>query len=328
MDSFDLSVLRRTVVWLEQGSGVTLYTVVATWGSSPRPPGSLLALRDDGEVEGSVSGGCIEDDLLANPVVGRGDGVCADRVCSVLTYGATQAESARLGLPCGGTLRLVREPLRDPGWLVQLLQRCDQGERLVRDLDLATGAVRLRTARGREPLHFDGGRLLAPFGPAWRLLLIGAGQLSRYVAQMAGGLGFQVLVCDPRPGYTHDWQAEGVSLLPGMPDDAVRNARPDAHTAVVALSHDPVLDDLALIAALNSEAFYVGALGSQATNERRRARLLSLGLEATQLGRLDGPIGLSIGSRTPPEIALSLLAQLVALRNGIQVRQHSERACA
>lgn len=323
MDSVDLSVLRRAVGWLEQGSGVTLYTVVATWGSSPRPPGSLLALRDDGEVEGSVSGGCVEEDLLANPVMEN-----TDRVCSVLNYGVTQAESARLGLPCGGTLRLVREPLREPGWIAQLLHRCDQGERLVRDLDLASGVVRLRTARAHESLRFDGSRLLVPFGPAWRLLLIGAGQLSRYVAKMAGSLGFQVLICDPRSGYTHDWQAEGASLLPGMPDDAVRSARPDAHTAVVALSHDPVLDDLALIAALNSDAFYVGALGSQVNNERRRTRLLSLGLEAAQLERLHGPVGLSIGSRTPPEIALSLLAQLVALRNGVQVRQHSERACA
>jgi len=323
MDSVDLSVLRRALGWLEEGRGVTLYTVVATWGSSPRPPGSLLALRDDGEVEGSVSGGCIEEDLLANPAIDD-----TQPVCSVLTYGVNRVESTRLGLPCGGTLRLVREPLHDPGWVAQLLERCDQGECLVRDLDLASGTVRLRTAHGQQTLRFDGTRLQVPFGPNWRLVLVGAGQLSRYVAQTARGLGFQVLICDPRPGYSHDWAAEGAVLLPGMPDDAVRTLRPDAHTAVVALTHDPVLDDLALIAALNTDAFYVGALGSNATSARRRARLLSLGIEARHLDRLHGPVGIPIGSRTPAEIALSLMAQLVGLRNHVQVQQSRERDCA
>jgi xanthine dehydrogenase accessory factor len=311
VDSVNLSVLRRALAWLEQGQGVTLYTVVATWGSSPRPPGSLLALRDDGEVEGSVSGGCVEEDLLAHPVPAD-----PGRACSIITYGVTPEASARAGLPCGGTLKLIREPLTEPGWVRELLERCGRHEQSIRELDLVTGAVCLRPLNGEAAVALQGDRFLAPFGPAWRLLLIGAGQLSRYVAQMAAALDFQVLICDPRPGYTHDWQALGARLLAGMPDDAVRAARPDARTAVVALTHDPVLDDLALIAALHSDAFYVGALGSRANSDRRRARLASLGVEPAQLLRLHGPIGFPIGSRTPSEIALSLMAELVALRNG------------
>lgn len=323
MDSVDLAVLRRALGWLEQGHGVTLYTVVATWGSSPRPPGSLLALRDDGEVEGSVSGGCVEEDLLASPPV-----VDPRRVCSVITYGVSKDESARFGLPCGGTLKLVREPLTDARWIHDLLRCCDQHQQVTRELDLASGRVTLHPATSRQTLSFDGRRLSAPFGPAWRLLLIGAGQLSRYVAEMASGLGFQVHICDPRPGYSHDWQALGATLLPGMPDDAVRQARPDAHTAVVALTHDPVLDDLALLEALQSDAFYVGALGSRRNSETRRARLATLGITPAQLARLHGPIGLPIASRTPAEIALSLLAELVALRNGAQALRPAERDCA
>ncbi len=323
VDSVDLEVLRRALDWQEQGHGVTLYTVVATWGSSPRPPGSLLALRDDGEVEGSVSGGCVEEDLLATPPVTE-----AGRVCSIITYGVSQEDSARFGLPCGGTLRLVREPLLETDWVRELLSRCHRHERLMRELDLATGTVRLHAVDNPEALHCDGRRLLAPFGPAWRLLLIGAGQLSRHVAQIARSLGFRTLICDPRPGYSYDWTALGATLVPGMPDDAVRAARPDPHTAVVALTHDPVLDDLALIAALQSDAFYVGALGSRLNSDKRRERLRSLGVEQGQLARLHGPIGLPIGSRTPSEIALSLMAELVALRSGAGAPWASERHCA
>lgn len=323
MHSVDLQVLRRARDWLGQGHAVVLYTVLETWGSAPRPVGSLLALRDDGLVEGSVSGGCIEDHLLSTAQ--HSD---SDPSCRVLTYGVTQQESVRLGLPCGGTLRLLREPLLEISWLEELLARCSRHERLVRHVDIHTGAVRLAPAGGREPLRFDGAQLSAPFGPSWRMLLVGAGQLSRYVAQLAGGLGFEVMVCDPRSGYTHDWAAEGARFIEGMPDDVVMQIEPDAHTAVVALTHDPVLDDLALLQALRSDALYVGALGSRRNNEHRRERLVELGLSTAQVARLHGPIGIPIGSRTPPEIALSLMAEVVAIRNGAQSMREAERACA
>lgn len=310
MENIDLAVLSRARDWKRTGHGVVLFTVIETWGSAPRPPGSLLALRDDGLVEGSVSGGCIEDDLLRTS-----QQIEAGR--RVITYGVSQEESVRFGLPCGGTLRLLREPLDDAGWLDELLSRCERHQRVLRQVDLATGKVSLTAARRDEKVRFDGTTLFVPFGPAWRLLLIGGGQLSRYVATLAGGLGFEVFVCDPRPGYEHDWAMQGVTFLPGMPDDVVDQFRPDVNSAVVALTHDPVLDDLALLRALASDALYVGALGSRRNNEKRRSRLFELGLSDAQVQRLHGPIGLPIGSRTPPEIALSLMAEVIAVRNGV-----------
>lgn len=312
MDAVDLAVLRRARDWLGEGHGVTLYTVVQTWGSAPRQPGSLLALRSDGRVEGSVSGGCVEDDLLARlPVVPK-----AGAVCELITYGVSRDESARFGLPCGGTLRLVQEPLADAAWVDELLARCSNHERVARQLDLASGVVTLQSVSREQPLRFDGKRLIAPFGPAWRLLLIGAGQLSRYVADLAHGLGFDVLICDPREGYQHDWPADRVRFVSGMPDDAVLAVEPDPHTVIVALTHDPRWDDMALLTALQSPACYVGALGSRVNNEKRKQRLLALGLPPADVARLRGPIGLPIGSRTPAEIALSLMAEIVALKNG------------
>tara|TARA_Y100001951_G_scaffold103704_1_gene113162 strand:+ start:610 stop:1581 length:972 start_codon:yes stop_codon:yes gene_type:complete len=323
MDSVDLAVLRRARDWLRDGHAVVLYTVLETWGSAPRPVGSLLALRGDGRVEGSVSGGCVEDDLLAR--------VMADEppsACQLITYGVSKEESARFGLPCGGTLRLLQEPLRDVGWIDELLRRCAGHERLLRCVDIASGDVNLHAAGRDAALQYDGHTLRAPFGPAWRLLMIGAGQLSRYVADLAHGLGFEVLICDPREGYAHDWDA-AVRFVPGMPDDAVLAIEPDAHTAIVALTHDPRLDDMALLTALQSEAFYVGALGSRVNSEKRKSRLLSLGLGERQVQRLHGPIGLPIGSRTPAEIALSLMAEVVALKNGALVGQTlPEQCCA
>jgi len=312
MESVDLAVLRRARDWLRAGHGVTLYTVVQTWGSAPRPVGALLALRDDGQVEGSVSGGCVEDDLL-----GRDLPADLEQACELITYGITREESARFGLPCGGTLRLVREPLRDVGWLDELLRRCAAHECVLRRLDLTTGSVCLETAEPGQVLSFDGQTLSAPFGPGWRILLIGAGQLSRYVAELCVGLGFEVLICDPRGGYRHAWPKEQVRFVGGMPDDAVLAIEPDARTAIVALTHDPRLDDMALLSALKSEAFYIGALGSRRNNDQRRTRLLTLGLGESEVARLHGPIGLAIGSRTPAEIALSLMAELVAVRNGV-----------
>jgi xanthine dehydrogenase accessory factor len=327
MDGVDLTVLRHARDWLRAGHEVVLYTVVETWGSAPRPVGSLLALRGDGRVEGSVSGGCIEDDLLARlPLQHQ-----PDRRCELITYGVTREESARFGLPCGGTLRLVQEPLDDAAWLDELLARCAAHERLVRRLELSNGRVCLKPARREETLRFDGQTLLAPFGPAWRLLMIGAGQLSRYAAELAHGLGFEVLVCDPREAFVNDWAPDYVRFVPGMPDDAVLAIEPDAHTAVVCLTHDPRLDDMALLTALGSPAFYVGALGSRVNNEKRKQRLLSLGLPEADVARLHGPIGLPIGSRTPAEISLSLMAEIVALKNQA-LRQvgapQRERACA
>lgn len=313
MNSVDLGVLRDMQSWLAEGRAVVLYTVVQTWGSAPRPPGAMLALRDDGVVSGSVSGGCIEDDLIGRLNDGRlqrkGPGV------QLITYGVTKEEAARFGLPCGGTLRLTEEWVRDAGWVDELLARCANHEIVLRELDLTSGAVRLQPADRETSQNFDGQRLCAVYGPRWRMLLIGAGQLSRCVADIAGLLDFEILICDPRTEFSQGWEASQARFVPGMPDDAVLAIQPDERTAIVALTHDPRLDDMALLTALDSKAFYVGALGSRVNSEKRKQNLASLGVSSASLARLHGPIGLPIGSHTPAEIALSLMAQVVALKN-------------
>lgn len=316
MDTLDRQVLTQALAWRRAGHSATLVTVVQTWGSAPRPVGALLALRGDGVPCGSVSGGCVEDDLIDR--LRRGG---PPQLPQVLTYGGTHASAARWRLPCGGTLRLVLEAVHDPAWLEELLARTAAQALVQRTLTLADGRVALHSAvPGTAPLDFDGTTLSAVFGPRWRLLLIGAGQLGQAVAQLGQMLGFEVLVCDPRSEYQHT-DVAGARRLPGMPDDVVRTLLPGAHTAVVALTHDPKLDDLALLEALQAGAgfFYVGALGSVRSQAARRQRLAEhFGLTRAELDRLHGPVGLAIGARTPAEIAVSVAAQLVQVRSSVQ----------
>jgi xanthine dehydrogenase accessory factor len=311
MESLDLRVLGDVLAWRRAGHGVTLVTVVETWGSAPRPPGALLAVRDDGAVSGSVSGGCVEDDLIARVKAGERNGAP-----SLIVYGVGKEEAARFGLPCGGTLRLVQEPVRESAWIEELLARTGGHELVARTLTLATGEVALARATRDERMQFDGAKLTTLFGPKWRLLLIGAGQLSQAVAQIAQMLDFEVLVCDPREEYAAVLAIPGTTHLAGMPDDVVREMQPDAHTAIVALTHDPKLDDMALLEALRSHAFYVGALGSARNQATRKQRLAEhFELTEAELARLHGPVGLRISAKTPAEIAVSIMAQVIERKN-------------
>jgi xanthine dehydrogenase accessory factor len=316
MDSLDLQVLSQARDWRREGRRVWLVTVLETWGSAPRPPGALLAMRDDGQVAGSVSGGCVEDDLIDR--VRNGERV--DKP-SLIAYGVTKEEAARFGLPCGGNLRLVQEPLGDTAWIDAVLDRTARHELVARRLDHETRAVRIEPATRGEAFSFDGRELRALFGPRWRMLVIGAGQLSRSLAQMALGLDFEVVVCDPREEYHLSWDVAGTTFSKAMPDDLAIEMQLDPHTAVVAVTHDPKLDDLVLLEALKSPAFYVGALGSRGNTAKRKERLALFDLSAAEIDRLHGPIGLDIGSRTPAEIAVSILAEIVAVRNGVALRQ-------
>src|SRR5512145_1205437 len=313
MDSVDHEVLKRSAQWLDDGRRVLLVTVVKTWGSSPRPEGAMLAVREDGHVVGSVSGGCIEDDIVDRT---RREGQRATK-CEVVTYGVSADEARRFGLPCGGTLQLVLEPLTRESGMRALLREVETGHLVARKLDLASGFATLHPARASDGLAFDGKVLRTIHGPRYRMLVIGASQLSKYLAQIAVGLDYQVTICDPREEYTETWDIPGVTLVRTMPDDTVRAMHLDERCAVVALTHDPKLDDLALMEALKSPAFYVGALGSRANNAKRRERLGELGLAAAEIARLSGPIGIYIGSRTPPEIAVSILAEITAVKNGV-----------
>ena len=317
MDSADREVLSAAVEWLDAGHQVYLVTVAHTWGSSPRPPGSLLAVRaDDARFVGSVSGGCVEDDLSAR-LAANGAGLSLPRIEN---YGVSPEQNRKFGLPCGGRLDLVVEKLASAGPLRVILRTMDQRRLTARHLCLTTGEASLHAVARDEAFRFDGENIIKVFGPAWRLVLIGAGQLSRFVAQMAQALDYEVIVCDPREEYAAQWQVAEAALDTRSPDEVVRECVDGARSAVLALTHEPKLDDLALLEALTSPAFYVGALGSHANNEKRRARLASLDLPRDALARLRGPVGLPIGSRTPAEIAIAILAELTAVRNGIELR--------
>ena len=318
MESLDLRVLNDVLAWRRAGHKVTLVTVVETWGSAPRPPGALLAVRDDGMVSGSVSGGCIEDDLIARTkeAFKTSRKIVSNEKPGMIAYGVTKDEAARFGLPCGGTLRLVQEPVHDVAWIEQVLARTTAHQLVARTLNLSTGLVTLADATRDQAMVFDGLSLTTLFGPKWRLLLIGAGQLSQAVASMAVLLDFEVLVCDPREEYAFDPAQVGATRVSGMPDDVVRELQPDAHTAIVALTHDAKLDDMALMEALQSDAFYVGALGSKRNQATRKERMMEhFDMTAQQLERLHGPVGLAINAKTPAEIAVSILAQIIAVKN-------------
>ncbi len=322
MDNLDLDVLKTALAWTESGRRATLGTVVRTWGSAPRPIGAMMAIRDDGQVIGSVSGGCIEDDLIAQVK----DGKLAAKLPESVRYGVAADQARQFGLPCGGTVEMVLEPLTPQSDIRGLLSDLEGHKIIRRSLDLTTGISQRRDAIGADALQFDGITLVTVHGPKYRLLIIGAGQLSKYLATMAIPLDYQVTVCDPRDEYQEQWHdLPQVTMTKEMPDDTVLAMNLDRNSAVVALTHDPKLDDLALMEALKGQAFYVGALGSKSNNEKRRARLLEFDVNAEELLKLRGPVGLDIGAKTPSEIAISILAEMTATKRGVTLtRSKSE----
>lgn len=312
MDSVDIEVLRKTIGWLEEGRRVLLATVIKTWGSSPRPVGALAAIRDDGLLVGSVSGGCVEDNLIAR--YGAGDRPLPPLR---LVYGVRAEEARRFGLPCGGTLELLLELAPDASVLRDVLNAIERRQLVGREIHLPSGRMRIVPPLPEAALQDNGETITVVHGPRWRLIIIGAAQSSRYLAEIAKALDYHVTVCDPRSEYADAWDVPGTILDRRMPDDVVAAMKPDGRTAIITLSHDPKLDDMALLEALKSEAFYVGALGSKTTNKARRQRLAMFDLTHAQIARLRGPVGLPIGSRTPAEIAVAIVAEITALRNGV-----------
>lgn len=307
----DHQVLQTAQEWLQQGHEVALVTVLKTWGSSPRPPGSLLIMRRDGALCGSVSGGCVEEDLRQR----YRDQQLSDTYPTCVNYGVNREDATRFGLPCGGRLELLVEQLNDNEQLQQLLNALQQQQLMARHVDLQTGKVSLQKARAEQDFVVSNIFVRKIFGPQWNMLLIGAGHLSQYVSQMALMLGYRVIVCDPREEYAQSWQVDDTELTTMMPDDAVQHYAQQPRSIVVALTHDPKLDDMALLDALQSPAFYVGAIGSQRNCDLRRQRLKQLGITTAQLQRLQAPVGLAIGSHTPPEIAVSIMAEITQQRN-------------
>jgi xanthine dehydrogenase accessory factor len=332
MENIDLTVLRALRDWRSAGRRALMVTVVRTWGSSPRPVGSIMGLCEGGAVAGSVSGGCIEDDLIARYArqADAGDALrpAPGGAPRFVKYGVTADEAHRFGLPCGGTLELLLE--FDPGAapLAELVRALEGGRLMRRAVNLADGAVTQTSADAPAGLTVSAAALVNTFGPQYRMLIIGAGQMSEYLAGMALFCGFAVTVCDPREEYGGAWPVTGARLLRDMPDDAVTAFAPDRRACVIALTHDPKLDDLALLQALQTDAFYIGAIGSRRNNAARRQRLMEhFGQSAESLQRLRGPAGLPIGSKTPPEIAVSIMAEVLAAKNGMAADRHGAGNC-
>jgi len=337
MENLDVMVLRSLRDWRRAGKRALLATVVRTWGSSPRPVGSIMALCEDGAVVGSVSGGCIEDDLIfqyTQAYAAAGSTSVVSKVIpsgppAFVKYGITADEAHRFGLPCGGTLELLLEYDPEPGALDELVLALEAGQLMQRSVYLQDGAVTLTGAHTPAELSLSAEELVNTFGPEYRMLLIGAGQLTEYLATMALFSGFAVTVCDPREEYRSAWSVPGAKVLSEMPDDVVTAFRPDRRSCVIALTHDPKLDDLALMEALTTDAFYIGAIGSRRNNETRHQRMAEhFGLNQATLARLRGPIGIYIGSKTPPEIAVSVMAEVLAVKNGVVLPRDMEVAQA
>ena len=333
MENLDVMVLRTLRDWRLAGKRALLATVVRTWGSSPRPVGSIMALCEDGAVVGSVSGGCIEDDLIYRFTQAYSGKEAEKAIPSgppgFVKYGITADEAHRFGLPCGGTLELLLEYDPDAASLAQLVTALEAGKLMRRTVQLADGGSSLAEALAPEELRVSPAELVNTFGPEYRMLLIGAGQLTEYLATMALFSGFAVTVCDPREEYRSAWNVAGATVLSDMPDDVVSAFRADRRSCVVALTHDPKLDDLALLEALKTDAFYVGAIGSRRNNVIRHQRMVEH-FEQTEeaLKRLRGPIGIYIGSKTPPEIAVSVMAEILAVKNGVALPRDMDVAQA
>lgn len=315
MNSTDLSVLKTAVDWLKNGKQVAIATVVQTWGSSPRPIGSWLAIREDGQVVGSVSGGCVEDDLIRRVQTE----ILMQSKPEMVVYGVTQQEAARFGLPCGGTIRLLVEPRPELMILEEILRLISNHQTTSRTLNLSNGKSSLGDETHNDTFYCDELTMKTTYGPRWRMVIIGAGQLSLYTADFALASDFEVIVIDPRNEYAEGIKNEQIKFINGMPDDVLLEIGVDSRTAVVALSHDPKLDDMGLIEALKSPAFYIGALGSRVNTQKRKERLLEFNVTREQVDRLHGPVGLYIGALTPSDIAISILAEIISVKHGVQI---------
>lgn len=312
MQSADQLVLTTAVDFLVRGEACWLCTVVATFGASPRPLGALLVLGSQGQVCGSLSGGCIEDDLLDKLAAGA---LAAQRP-EVVEYGVSAEENERFGLPCGGRMKILLEPLNASHLpaLRRMVAALSARRAVWRRVDLSSGAWRLSDSAEGKPLQLSEAALLQQFGPRYQLLLVGANELARCLAELALAMDYRVLVTDPRPERLQQWQVNGAHTLSGMPDDVVREQATDAHSIVITLTHDPRIDDMALMQALTQPLFYVGALGSQRTSDQRRQRLRALAISEAQLAGLRAPVGLPIGSKSAMEIAVAVMAELTSLR--------------
>lgn len=322
MQSSQQQIISHVSQWLDAGKAVWLCTILKTWGSSPRPVGSMMACTLDGELIGSISGGCIEEDFLQQL---RDGSLKAQFDLKgrpfLVKYGISAEEAARLRLPCGGQLHVLLEFISSDSASQQVFSTLhdalENHQRISRAVNLQNGQISARNFSADEAVDYNDEMLVHSLSPKYRLLLLGAGDVARYVAEMALALEYEVTLCDPRPAYLENWHVDGVQLTPELPDDIVRDNFSNPYSGIIALAHDPRVDDMALMEALKTDAFYIGAMGSEKTSENRRLRLPELGLSATEIDRLHAPIGFQIGSKTPAEIAIAIMAEVTAVRHGL-----------
>jgi len=311
----DKQIIQRSIDLLNNDEYIIFCIVARTWGSSPRPPGSLMMLSQNGIMTGSVSGGCIEDDLQHKLQNGFFD----DKKITRLVYGSDDDENEHVRIPCGSILEIVAEKITDSKQLNIIYNSLVKGETISRTLIINDGASSLEINTGKNiEFSYDGKSLKKNFGSAWCVLIIGSSDLSSYVAAIGKMLGYRIVICEPRESYRPNWTDEDCEITSLMPDDAVRHYATNFYSIVLSLSHDPKLDDMALMAALDLDLFYVGAIGSEKNNLERKKRLKELGLSKGSIAKLHAPVGLNISSRMPAEISVSIFAELINLRNKLK----------
>ena len=316
MNSMDQQVLTQLGSWLSEGKQCWLCTIIQTFGSSPRPVGSLLACSEDGLYAGSLSGGCVEDDLRESIFAGK---LAKDRP-ERIRYGVAVEDVIRLGLPCGGTLEVVVEPIAPDQASVytDLAERIRQRQQMARRVNIESGETEVIQVEHFSPLRLDGNIMTHTYGASFQLLLIGAVQVAYYLTEIAQGLDYEVEICDPRAELVENFLLQDIPLSTAMPDDWLRDKIIDQHTAVIALCHDPRIDDMALMEVLHRDAFYIGAMGSARTSEQRRKRLRELDIAEQDLEQLRAPGGVDIGSKSPREIAIAIMSELTQLRAALR----------
>lgn len=325
MQHLDLQVVTQADQWLREGHTVWLCTVLSTFGSSPREPGSLLVARGDGRHLGSLSGGCVEEDFLERLQAGA----FSQRI-AIERYGDPRnAHRPQIQLPCGGTLEVLIERLEPEAQnrqhLQQLLAILQGQQQKLRRVSLRDGHCSLLTAAdtGGPRVTLSAEHAQIRMGPAQRLIVAGLSSVALPCVEFAAALGYEVIVCEPREEVYQDFrlhdQLANVRLETLFPARFI--AQPGnchQHTAIVAMTHDPRIDDLAMIEAVKTDAFYIGVMGSRRTSDKRAARLLSSGgLTPDQVARIQMPIGLALGSKTPAEIALAVMADILRVQRGV-----------
>lgn len=323
MQSSQQQIISQVDQWLQRSKPVWLCTILKTWGSSPRPIGAMMACTTDGELVGSVSGGCIEEDFITQ----LQDGSLKSQFDLngkpfIVQYGKTEEEQARLRLPCGGQLHVLLEYIEPSSanleTFARLISDLEGHKEVSRVVDLSNGNISATDHSNDIAVIIAADMMTHSLSPMYRLLLLGAGDVAKYVAEMALALEYEVTLCDPRPNYLDNWQVAGVETTARLPDDVVRERFSNPYSGVIALAHDPRVDDMALMEALKTNAFYIGAMGAERTSAARRKRLPELGLSDAEIDLLHAPIGFQIDSKTPAEIAIAILAEVTAVRNGVR----------